>query len=127
MKRRSITQEIINPTIQHAMKCPKLYGQDCQCDGYHTFDELYAHRVELFITLCRNIKKTKSWKSKKHSDGTQWKDWFIMGIETAPGRQITYHIPIAKWKETNFVISMPRAPKFDGHTSNDVLKRLKNL
>lgn len=26
-------------TRQHAPACPKLYGQGCTCDGYHTFEE----------------------------------------------------------------------------------------
>lgn len=39
-----------NPTQQHSMKCPKLYGQECKCDGYHTF--------EVIQTLNRLIEET---------------------------------------------------------------------
>ncbi len=27
----------------------------CTCDGYHTFDELYDHRITLYISLCKQI------------------------------------------------------------------------
>lgn len=44
-------------------------------DGYHTFKELYAHRVALFIALCNTLIEHESdvlvdrvWKSKFHSD-----------------------------------------------------------
>lgn len=58
-------------------------------DGYHSFKELYDHRVKLFITLCNTIDlhnkaykgaKKKPWKSLFHSDGTMWDGWFIAGI-----------------------------------------------
>lgn len=108
-------------------------------DGYHTFDELYDHRITLYIALCRhmhellgmeNPSKYKIWRSKKHSDGeicfgtgTQ----YVLGIGTAAGKQITYHIPIERWNETDFVDELETAPTWDGHTSADVLSRLKNL
>lgn len=76
--------ENVTPTKQHAPKCPKLYAEECTCDGYHTFAELYEHRILLFIALCRNLKgimalamhddtsdipKHKIWRSRWHSDG----------------------------------------------------------
>ena len=33
-------------------------------DGYHTFQELYEHRIILFSALC-NVYPDISWKSKK--------------------------------------------------------------
>ena len=36
-------------------------------DGYHTFDELYFHRMILFSVIC-NTYKEKAWKSKLHDD-----------------------------------------------------------
>jgi hypothetical protein len=41
------------------MKCPKLHVKECKCDGYHTFDELYDHRIQLFIAFCKRQKKTE--------------------------------------------------------------------
>ncbi len=110
----------------------------CDCDGYHTFDELYDHRIILFMELCKQIHnqpynnddKYGVWKSKRHSDGevcfgtgTQ----FVMGIGQADGKQITYHIPIDKWDECYFAVDVVVAPEFDGHTSDDVLERLAEL
>lgn len=108
-------------------------------DGYHTFDELYDHRITLYIALCRHMHellgienpgKYKVWRSKKHSDGelcfgtgTQ----FVLGIGLTRGNQITYHIPIERWDETEFADTRIMAPEWDGHTSQDVIERLKNL
>lgn len=104
-------------------------------DGYHTFGELYEHRITLFIALCRLLKHEYKlqidgkgvWRSFLHSDGSSFEGWFILGIMTVSGQQITYHLPISKWEETNFAATLDKAPEWDGHTSEDVLKRLKNL
>lgn len=95
-------------------------------DGYHTFNELYEHRIELFLALCRHCTMRSVWKSRLHSDGTSIDGWFILGIGTAKGDQITYHLPNAYWDHAGF-IALDRAPEFDGHTSADVIKRLKAL
>lgn len=101
-------------------------------DGYHTFAELYEHRITLFIALGKalheNMKFRQTiWKSRKHSDGSEWAGWFIMGFGTIKGTQITYHIPILKWDECWFANERDLSPDFDGHTSADVLERLKQL
>jgi len=107
-------------------------------DGYHTFDELYAHRIELFITLCRLCRRQELkigefpdqpfvWRSKNHSDGTIFEGWFIMGIGSFEGQQITYHLPLERWEETNFAQTLEKSPDYDGHTSAQVLERLKTL
>ncbi len=118
-------------------------------DGYHTFDELYDHRVELYIALCRKIAiedhveeemrrfkegfsyvsgdNTRIWKSKLHSDGSSYEGWFVMGINSAIGSQISYHIPINRWDDTGFAEERERAWPFDGHTANDVVERLKTI
>lgn len=124
-------------------------------DGYHTFNELYAHRITLFIVLCRVYEdlfetvdgewggddgtfepyegqvrpsaKMRPWRSKLHSDGTGFEGWFIMGMGKEAGKQITYHLPMSKWDETGFAETLDRAPVWDGHTSEDVLERLNTL
>jgi len=107
--------------------------RECDCDGYHTFEELYNHRITLYITLC-SVLMTHScltiWRSKRHSDGelcfgtgTQ----FVLGISEMKGRQITYHIPIERWEETAFALTYEKAPDWDGHSSDDVITRLKTL
>lgn len=120
----------------------KAEGEDDMqvSDGYHTMDELYDHRITIFIALCKQIELGSEvdgmkypsgvWRSKRHSDGelcfgtgTQ----FVLGIGTEAGKQITYHIPIERWGETEFADELEKAPEWDGHTSNDVLERLKGL
>lgn len=97
-------------------------------DGYHTFDELYEHRVSLFITLCRYLdESTPVWRSKLHFDGTAIDGFFILGIAKHKGSQISYHLPMSRWNETDFAETLDRAPQWDRHTSQDVLKRLKRL
>lgn len=93
-------------------------------DGYHTFEELYAHRIILFICLmCCN--KSISWRAKKHSDGGCLVDWFVAGMDLDCG-QISYHIPDRFWDQLNDIKTLERAPNWDGHTSDDVLKRLNS-
>lgn len=120
-----------------------VYGpEDMQVsDGLHTMDELYEHRITLFITLARFVQSSdevaidyggidrpkRVWRSKLHSDGGEFEGWFIMGIGKEAGEMITYHLPIGRWDETEFAETLANAPEWDGHTSEDVLERLKNL
>ena len=100
-------------------------------DGYHTIGELYEHRIVLFIALCKQYRKhshSSVWISTKHSDGSSFDDWFIMGITMPDGKQITYHLPARFWSECCEISEvLEKAPEWDGHTSNDVLIRLKQL
>lgn len=107
-------------------------------DGYHTFTELYDHRITLFIALCRALSQDheneysalpdyKIYRSKLHADGSSFEGWSILGIGTEKGRQITYHLPLTRWDETKFAETFERAPEWDGHTPADVLERLKTL
>ena len=100
-------------------------------DGYHTFDELYEHRNLLFINLC------KMWVDE-HGDGNVWwnrngdfEDYFCLYFLNN-GKQISYHIPC---KYLNLMVprggeqsGIPyRECDWDGHTSSDVLDRLKEM
>jgi len=93
-------------------------------DGYHTFNELYEHRCTLFLVLMLTMPE-KSWISTKYEDGTILDEWFIAGIDLTEGT-VSYHLPINMWslacKTTASILD--RAPKWDGHTSSDVVKRL---
>ena len=110
---------------------------DLISDGYHTFGELYEHRIRLFIALCRehayfhDNKETPAksiWCARKHSDGSEMFGWFILGMGRAKGDQITYHLPNSYWDEVcEFAYQLTNAPEWDGHTANDVLKRLQSL
>lgn len=103
-------------------------------DGFHSFDQLYQHRIELFITVCKQFRFAKDrtrivWFSRKHSDGTEWPGWFILGIGITKGHQITYHLPVESYwnRVTAMFEELPQAPEWDGHTSDDVIERLKKL
>jgi len=118
-----------------------LYDGTEASDGYHTFGELYEHRIRLFLTLCRYVQKEdesarsyggvtrpeRVWRSFCHSDGSSFKGWFIMGINVEKGEQITYHIPVSYWEETNWAETLDLAPEWDFHTPEDVIERLKHL
>ena len=121
--------------INHEIKTNEI-NTNLISDGYHTFGELYEHRIVLFIALCKEIsnnsdyqsgQKSSIWRSSYHSDGSNWNGWFIMGIGQEKGEQITYHLPIEYWDETNFAETLEQAPLFDGHTSNNVLLRISKL
>lgn len=130
-----INAEMINKLIQYFKVDTNQVS-----DSYHTFKELYTHRIELFIALCRQIshqellyeietgleQNSVVWKSKKHSDGSEWEGWFILGIYKETGKQITYHLPISYWKQCAFQ-ELVQAPTWDNHSSQEVLLRLKNL
>lgn len=85
-------------------------------DGYHTFNELYDHRVLLWINICL-MNSDKAYVVEDHFDG-----WFLLGQETEFG-QISYHAPN---KFLYLVECIKRHyPLFDGHTSKDVISRLE--
>jgi hypothetical protein len=93
-------------------------------DSYHELEELYAHRILLFVALMK-CNKFISWKSKVHSDGTSIDGWFIAGMKISSG-DITYHIPDKFWDLLEDINMLETAPEWDGHTSEDVIKRLNN-
>jgi hypothetical protein len=93
-------------------------------DGFHTFDELYAHRQILFVKLM-NFHPDKSLKSRKHEDGSMYEgDWFVAGMSLPTG-DITYHLEGKCWDMVK-VQELDFAPAWDGHKSEDVLNRLSN-
>lgn len=116
-----------------ALKLPENIGD--LSDGYHTFNELYEHRIELWIALCKfyyNLNYTNEntpnvWRSKFHHDGSSFDGWFILGIFKSYGNQITYHLPLSKWDDVGFAETLEFAPEWDKHSSQDVLERLKAL
>jgi hypothetical protein len=102
-------------------------------DGYHTFDELYAHRVALWKALCRVYAEFHRrcddvvWRSLLHSDGSSYPGWFLLGMNYDRGEQITYHLPKAEWESCDFARTLDKAPEYDGHTSQDILHRIDAL
>lgn len=90
-------------------------------DGYHTFDELYYHRMMLFAVIC-NTYKDKAWRSLRHHDGTMYDSYFIVGIETPKG-QYSYHYHVRNWNMFDVNV-LPYAPEWDGHQPKDVNRLL---
>lgn len=104
------------------MKHFHIDGEDLS-DGYHTFDELYAHRCALFVRLCLVMKEGAAWKHDLDTPG-----WIILYLELPGDGQISYHVPV------RFVQRLKRAgiseqPDYawDGHDSSDVLNRLESV
>lgn len=94
-------------------------------DGYHTFNELYHHRAALFSVICNMFPK-KAWKSKLHDTGDMFDGMFIVGIETEQG-QATYHYDIEPYWDMFNVKELEKAPKWDGHTPSDAIRRIGNI
>jgi hypothetical protein len=97
-------------------------------DGFHTFDDLYAHRTALFALLCR-FRPDLSWRSREHHEGGEemFQDFFIAGMGLPMGRhieQVTYHCRLDAWDLFEGVPVLDHAPAWDGHTPQDVVERL---
>jgi len=96
-------------------------------DGYHTFGELYHHRA-ILSSIVFNMFKAVAWKSKKHDneeDDPMYDNMFIVGIQTPEG-QATYHYHLDYWDLFD-VVELDRAPKWDGHTPEEAIRRIASL
>lgn len=91
-------------------------------DGYHTFDELYYHRMILFLAL-QKAYIDKAWKSKLHHDGTMYDNYFIVGLETSEG-QYSYHYHMMYWELFEEIKEIEKAPEWDGHKPEDITRLL---
>lgn len=114
--------EIVNE-INDLIRMAKNRGYSVKqvSDGYHTFDELYYHRMILF-SIILHANKDRAWKSWLHDDGTMFDDMFIVGIQTDEG-QYTYHYNAEHWDVFDVEIR-ERAPKYDGHKPVDITRLL---
>ena len=93
-------------------------------DGFHTFEELYAHRHILFVKLM-NSHPDWSWKSWKHDDGSMYEGGFFVAGMRLPTGDISYHLDGKYWDMVK-VQELDFAPAWDGYTSEDVWNRLSN-
>jgi hypothetical protein len=107
-------------------------------DGYHTFKELYEFR-KLYNAVLFNewakednqpieIPKYEVHKSWRHDDGELCfgGGWFIV-VAVLPSGQISNHYEAKNWALFDIPILDRAKYKWDGHTSQDVLERLKDL
>jgi len=95
-------------------------------DGYHTFNELYEHRHMLFLVALKAGAFVNPYVLLDHLDG-----WDLITAFTGlngENTQISYHLPVRLREHYDY---LPRhllsEHTYDGHDSNDVLKRLKEL
>jgi hypothetical protein len=100
---------------------PEITGETS--DGYHTFNELYEHRHTLFAIVLRSHPQS-AWKTWREQNGEIWEGWFIAGLNTEFG-QVSYHLPAEWWERLPDVREIERNSGYDGHTSADVLERLR--
>jgi hypothetical protein len=100
-------------------------------DGYHTFKELYEFRKVYNAVLFNEWAKIDKYdvhKSKKHFDGEDCfgGGWFIV-VAVLPTGQISNHYELKDWDLFNLPIVDKTKYKWDGHSPQDVLERLKQL
>lgn len=114
-------------------------------DGYHSFDELYDFRkvynAALFNEWASHLTTTKEHgqalfnvpkydvhKSLRHHDGDLCfgGGWFIV-VAVLPTGQISNHYKIDDWDLFKVPEVEKAKYKFDGHTPQDVLDRLRQL
>ena len=109
-------------------------------DGYHTFEELYEFRKVYNAALFNEwaysgiTKKVVPYpkydvhKSWKHNDGELCfgGGWFIV-VAVLPTGQISNHYKAEDWDLFKIPHYETAKYPFDGHTSHQVLERLKAL
>lgn len=126
MKTFRIWSEIIPDDLNTGHRCAIIPGDHCS-DGDHTFEELYTHRLALFVALARALDYKNCWRAKRHYNEDEFgmpDGFFIAGINYKPGDQISYHIGLEHWDKLAGFKELPAAPAFDGHTSDLVVERL---
>jgi hypothetical protein len=100
-------------------------------DGYHSFDELYEFRMVYNAVLFNEWSKLgiyNTHKSLRHYSGELCfgGGWFVV-VAVLPTGQITNHYKIENWDLFNIQEVDKALYEFDGHTSKDVIERLKAL
>lgn len=107
------------------IRCGKFIRANYVSDGYHSFEELYKHRNELFIALMKKCPEISFWtrldNNKNNDPG-----WIIVGMNLKGG-QISYHIPDTYIEKLSGIKEIEFNEKYDGHDSNDVLTRLERF
>jgi len=100
-------------------------------DGYHTIDELYEFRKVYNACLFNEWSKQNKhsvYKSRRHHDSKYCFDnenYFIVCADLPMG-QISNHYEMKDWDLFQIPI-LDKAEQFDGHSSDDVILRLKQI
>lgn len=130
------------------MKDYKFLVTEDTSDGYHTFKELYAFRkafnAALFNDWAKQEVRNPKWasednqpvnlpkydvhKSWRHHDGELCfgGGWFIV-VAVLPTGQISNHYKAEDWELFKIPFHEKAKYAFDGHTGEDVIKRLLAL
>lgn len=138
--------ELVNQAKQMEIEQNKV--TENTSDGYHTFKELYDFRkvynaalfnewakqthpnTYAYVTASfpNGIPKYHVHKSWKHYDGELCfgGGWFIV-VAVLPTGQISNHYEAKDWDLFQIPETSRALYPFDGHTSKDVLERLKQL
>jgi hypothetical protein len=95
-------------------------------DGYHTFDELYEHRVLLFLVCVKSGAFKASLVCEDHYPG-----WDVITSHTSGAyNQISYHVPIKYrpiYESLTRVSKKEQEESFDGHDSKLVAHRIEMM
>lgn len=140
-----LVNAIIVKKIQESINYTPSNFRGNYSDGYHTFNELYEFRKLYNAALFNewaahlttgdgygqalfNAPKYDVHKSWKHSDGELCfgGGWFIV-VAVLPTGQISNHYEAKDWDLFKIPIVEKAKYQFDGHTSQDVLKRLTDI
>ena len=130
------------------MKDYKFLVTEDTSDGYHTFKELYAFRkafnAALFNDWAKQQVRNSRWASEdnqpvnlpKHDVHKSWRHhdgelcfgggWFIV-VAVLPAGQISNHYKAEDWELFKIPFHEKAKYAFDGHTGEDVIKRLLAL
>ena len=94
------------------MTTPEITGETS--DGYHTFNELYEHRLALTVALVRKTPDL-AWRSLRHHVGgdPMFDGYFIVGLDLPTGT-ITYHYDLKHWELFDAARTLDNAPAWDG-------------
>lgn len=135
------TCDFLNQVLDHWPE-----EKDTWSDGYHSFRELYDHRMSLFISLMKMQQEALSiveetvglseeaynqrpWWSRQHHRGG---DPMFVGMVIAGmclgGKQISYHLGADDWVpilKAAGIRELEYAVVWDGHSPNDVVNRMK--
>lgn len=122
--RNWLMEEVERLTTVRKGNIPNLTVGDVS-DGYHTFNQLYEHRTALFAGIWHMF-KDDAWISKRHHDANfaMFDGMFLAGIQTPYG-QVSYHCENEYWPYFDPKKEVLCPPEFDGHTPDDVSRRLR--
>lgn len=100
---------------------------------YETNQELYDFRLiynALLFNIWYKYGEVEVYKARRHHDGSIPFDepyWFIVVAILPGGRQVTNHYHMRYWRYFKITEYDQMKDEFDGHDSEDVLRRLKGM